>query len=162
MLSFERASELLRYDEDTGKLIRKVATSNSVKVGDMAGYVGKNGYAYLHIDGKCYLAHRVIWLLKYGRWPKDSIDHINGIKADNRIGNLRCVSAAINNQNKRKATRGNTAGLLGVSWMARAKKWRAQIQVNKKVTYLGLFTSRDAAYNAYLNAKKQLHPGYVT
>lgn len=161
MLSFERASELLRYDDNTGQLIRKVATSNSVKVGDTAGYVGKNGYVYLHVDGKCYLAHRVVWLLKYRRWPQANIDHINGVKTDNRAQNLRCVTAAINNQNKRKATKGNTSGLLGVSWMTRAKKWRAQIQVDGKITYLGLFTSRDDASNAYISAKKLLHPGYV-
>lgn len=156
-LTAERARELLAYDEESGGLTRKVSLTNSVKIGATAGSVNKKGYVALCVDGKYYLAHRVVWLMAYGEWPKDQIDHINGIKTDNRLSNLRVVCNTINTQNKLKPSAKNSSGLLGVSWMNSAKKWRAQIQVQGKVKYLGLFTDKNEAHEAYLAAKRQYH-----
>ena len=159
ILTAERAKELLDYDPCTGNFYRKVALTNSVKIGDIAGSKNQKGYLEIWVDGKRYYAHRLAWLIETGEFPKEQIDHINCVKTDNRIANLRCVSDSINKQNKREALDKNTSGLLGVSWMAKAKKWKAQIQLNKTVIYLGLFEDKKQAHNAYVQAKRSLHEG---
>lgn len=160
-LTYERATELLHYCPDTGVFTRKVSLSNSVKVGDVAGCANKKGYICISVDGKQYLAHRLAWLITYGDWPNGSIDHINRVKTDNRLANLRIVTPSENNQNKAEGMANNTSGLLRVSWMSRARKWRAQIQVDGRVTYLGLYADRNAAHEAYVTAKRKLHAGCV-
>ncbi len=127
----------------------------------MAGYVGGKGYVYVSVDGHKYLGHRLAWFMTYGVWPASGLDHINRIKTDNRLANLRLATPSENNQNKSEAMVSNTSGLLGVSWMSRARKWRAQIQVDGRVTYLGLYTSKNAAHDAYVAAKRKLHAGCV-
>jgi len=52
----------------------------------------KIGYIIIKINRKDYQAHRLAWLYEYGNFPKQTIDHINRIKTDNRICNLRDVS----------------------------------------------------------------------
>lgn len=160
ILTAEKAQELLSYDMDRGILTRKVSLTNTVKIGDVAGSVNKKGYVSVGVNGRYYLAHRVIWLIVHGKWPSKQIDHINGIKTDNRICNLCEVSNSINAQNK-KSISNNTSGLLGVSWLSKAKKWRAQIQVQGKVMYLGLYNDKYEAHSAYLTAKRKYHEGCV-
>ena len=159
-LTCARAKALLDYCPETGLLTRKVSLSRSVKIGDVAGYAHPTkGYVSLFVDGVRYKAHRIAWLMYFGKWPSGQIDHINGNPADNRIANLRDVSNQTNSENKIHPKAGNTSGLLGVSWMSAANKWRAQIAIKRKVTYLGLFTSKEEAHAAYLAAKRQMHPG---
>lgn len=96
------------------------------------------GYHYGQIYKKPYRAHRVGWLLHYGFWPKDQIDHINGDRKDNRISNLRDVSNAENSKNH--CLRGdNTSGVPGVGWCSRKKKWRARIMEGGRETHVGYF-----------------------
>lgn len=104
MLTQDRLKELLHYDEDTGMFTWIVSTARCVKVGDIAG--SKNGKGYLHImvDKRIYLAHRLAFLYVHGRFPEFT-DHINWIRDDNRISNLREVTQQENNQNKKKWTR---------------------------------------------------------
>jgi HNH endonuclease len=159
-LTQQRANELLAYCKESGSLTRKVSLSRSVKVGDAAGFSHPTKkYISLYIDGKRYKAHRVVWLMHHGEWPKQQLDHINGDKTDNRLENLRDVSCSVNAQNKRTVSIKNTSGLLGVSWMKAANKYRAQLQVSGKPLYLGLFESKEAAHDAYLKAKRELHEG---
>lgn len=158
-LTQSRAQQLLDYCPDSGLFTRKVALSNSVKVGDVAGTVNGKGYVELYVDGRKYLAHRLAWLMFTGTNPSGQIDHVNGIKTDNRIANLRCVDGSTNMENQRAALRGSSSGLLGVSWAACAKKWKAQIQVNGSVKYLGLFKCKVKAHEAYLEAKRRHHLG---
>ena len=58
------------------------------------------GYKCGEFNGQTLLAHRVVWAIHYGQWPKGVIDHINHNRADNRISNLRDVS-----QNKTASTK---------------------------------------------------------
>ncbi len=159
-LTYERAKELLDYCAETGVLTRKIRLSNSVQVGEIAGFAHPTKkYISLYVDGIPYKAHRVIWLMHHGDWPKNQIDHINGNRTDNRIENLRDVSGQVNCQNKRKVGSKNTSGVLGVSWMESAKKFRAQLQVDGKPMYLGLSPDKESAHEAYLKAKRQHHEG---
>ena len=71
--------------------------TEEIKYGKEVGYLDKStGYRYVEINGISYYSHRLIWFMHYGTWPKGQIDHINGIKDDNRIENLREATASEN------------------------------------------------------------------
>ena len=112
-LTQKRVRELLDYDLETGLLTWKVNKQRRVKVGDVIKSVNGAGYVQLAIGSKTYLAHRVIWLWRYGYFPENQVDHINRVKADNRLCNLREVSRSCNLQNSCVSTR-NTSGVKGV------------------------------------------------
>ena len=106
-------------------------------------------------------AHRVAWFLFWGKWPEQTIDHINGIKTDNRIDNLRDVHGDLNRHNIRRANRNSASGLLGASWDKQKRKWVACIQCDGKLRRLGFHASPQEAHAAYLAAKRVLHEGFV-
>ena len=153
----DRLRELLAYDGDTGHL-RWLVNRNKVRAGSVAGSVDQTGYVCVKIDRRILKAHRVAWAMTHGAWPKDQIDHINGERADNMIANLREASRSENLQNQRRPRSDNKTGYLGVNWQTSDKRWRAQIKAAGRVIYLGQFTTPEAARDAYLAAKKQLHP----
>jgi hypothetical protein len=76
------------------------------------------------------------------------VDHINQIKDDNRVENLRWCSRENNNRNRKK-WEGTTSKYLGVSWHNNTNKWSAQITINRKHIYLGSFKIEDEAYEAW-------------
>lgn len=112
------------------------------------------GYLYGAIKKKPLLAHRVVWAFRHGEWPNGLIDHINGRKTDNRIENLRVVSPAENQKNRRLSDN-NSSGVCGVRWIAKQSQWRAQIQVGGKHHFLGDFTSKSDAVAARKAAEKE-------
>jgi len=137
--------ELLRnnftYDDKTGEVKRsnrrKPKVSNS------------QGYFYFMINRQNIAAHRIAWALHYGELPPPDmeIDHINGIRHDNRIVNLRLVSMRQNMRNKTQY-RNNTHGYPGIVFEAgsrRVKQWRAQIQVDGQAIKLGSYACKTAA-----------------
>lgn len=155
MITVERVRELLIYDSETGVFRWKVA-STRVKIGDVAGSDG-DGYRVIRIDQRNYKAHRLAWLYVHGEWPAKDIDHINGVRSDNRIANLRDVSRSVNIQNLRRARSDNSSGLLGVS--RNRGRWRAVINLEGKRHHLGYFASADLAHEVYLEAKLKIHEG---
>ena len=146
-LTAEKLRELLHYEPETGIFTRKVSTSNQVKASDIAGSVNGGGYLQIKMLSRTHKAHRLAWLYVYGAWPTDQIDHINRIRTDNRISNLREVSHKQNGQNRSKSSH-NTSGHPGVSWYKRISKWVAQIRHNYKHIYLGSFTTVEEAIAA--------------
>lgn len=169
-LTAARLRELLTYDPSTGAFTwraRTEATFPNAKLRHLwnrkfAGKPARNsihGYVGIRIEGRLYLAHRVAWVLVHGEWPNSRIDHINGDKSDNRMVNLREVSAAMNAENRRSARAGARSGLLGVQWNDRLSKWQAAITVGGKRRHLGVFRSAPEAHEAYLAAKRHLHAG---
>ena len=157
----ELVRELFEYVPETGALTRKVRTAQSVRVGDRADKPWKPGCndecLRVTIKNGKFLAHRIVWLHQTGNWPENSIDHINGNRMDNRIENLRDVPHAVNMQNRRTPSKRSKSGVQGVSRIG--KKWRASITVNWKVRRLGMFDTPEAAHEAYLKAKRELHEG---
>jgi hypothetical protein len=140
MLTQERLKELLDYDEKSGVFTRKIARNkNNACVGSIAGSRHNEGYMRIAIDGKQYLSHRLAWLYVYGAWPPDAIDHVDHLRTNNRIDNLRSVKWKENNRNSSKR-RTNKSGITGVYWSKIANKWHAQIRVNSKRLHLGYFT----------------------
>lgn len=129
--------------------------------GSIAGTRTRKGYIRIHFSGKLYAAHRLAWFYVHGDWPRQQIDHINGNRADNRIANLRDVSARVNSQNRKRANANNSNGLLGVSKRSGGRRgFAAQIRnPDGTMNYLGRFDTAEAAHVAYLTAKASLHEG---
>jgi hypothetical protein len=156
-LSQDRIKEILIYNAETGIFIWSVSAQNkSYSAGDVAGRPFEK-YLRITIDGRKYMVHRLAWLYEYGEWPKNQIDHINGIWDDNRISNLRDVTHRTNQENQRKARSNNATGLLGVTNFK--GRFRAGIRVNKVLRYLGLFDTKEEAQIVYLRAKRKYHEG---
>lgn len=98
--------EYLSYNKDTGELTWIKRPALCVKVGSVASAKTSDGYYAVCVKGKQYKAHRVCWFLHYGEWPSGDIDHINRNKLDNRIDNLRVVTAAENQLNTDRGASG--------------------------------------------------------
>jgi hypothetical protein len=101
------------------------------------------GYRVVTVFGKRYLVHRLIWLYVYGDQPK-ILDHINGIKTDNRINNLREVTTQTNNMN-RKIAKNNTSGVVGVYFNKKSNIWCAQMKFDGVTYHLGSSNNFDEA-----------------
>lgn len=144
-LTQKKVKELFRYED--GNLIRRKATCNCTKVGDIAGSLGYNGYVITMIDRKTYYNHRLIWLFHNGYFPENDIDHIDRNKSNNRIENLREVSRTCNSKNTGNRST-NRSGVKGVSWSKDCNKWMVRITVNYKDHYIGVFESfAEAVYH---------------
>lgn len=118
-----------------------------------------DGYHSGTIMGRPYLAHRVAWALHHGYWPIEQIDHVNGIRDDNRIVNLREATSAQNAAN-RKIAAVNTSGAKGVSLIKKTRKWRVQIEKNGEKHHIGTFETFVEARAAYAGASKVLHGAF--
>lgn len=146
MITRERVVELLAYDPETGEFRRRVSRGNGVRAGSGASGIDSYGYIQIRIDGVRYKAHRLAWLIVTGAWPKGEIDHINGVRSDNRFANPRDVSHSIDKQNQQRAPVNSKTGCLGVTWHKRDKKFQAQLRASGRRIFLGHFdTLLDAA-----------------
>ena len=157
-ITFDEANQLFSYNPETGFLINK-RNRGRARAGCVVGGVGSYGYIVFGFGGKIYSVHRVAWLLSYGEWPKECIDHINGDPTDNRLSNLRAVSKADNNKNS-KMRKGNTSGVTGVYWNAEKKFWGARI--NKEPIELGEYSDWFEAVCARKSAEHKYgyHPNH--
>lgn len=151
LITQERLKSLLTYDPDTGAFRWRIDCGSRAKTGLLAGARNGAGYFHIQIDGKKHKAHRLAWLYVYGTLP-DEIDHINRIKDDNRIVNLRDVTHAQNGQNQNRP-RNNTSGHIGVDFHKRSQKWRARIKVDGKLRDIGYFTTAQEAADARRHAE---------
>lgn len=137
-----------------GKLCWRVRPSQRVKVGDVAGTKRDDGYLVVKINGRNRLVHRIVWEMHNWIIPENmEIDHIDHVRSNNEIDNLKMVT---NQNNKRNYTRraDNKSGVTGVTWCKRTKKWIAQIMIGGKNKKLGRFSSLDDAANARKEAEK--------
>jgi hypothetical protein len=148
----ERLLELFEYKD--GMLFHIKSKSF---FGKRAGMINPYGYRVVRADGRKYYEHRIIWKMLKGDLCGKDIDHINGIRNDNNIENLRIVDRQANNQNLTKASLNNVTGFLGVS--PKFGKFCAQIRVDGKQKHLGLFKTASEAHEVYLKAKRQYHVG---
>jgi HNH endonuclease/AP2 domain/Putative oxidoreductase C terminal domain len=145
------ARKAFSYDEHSGVLTWLISTGKA-KVGKQAGYLNRTGYLIIRLNGAQISAHRLAWLIKTGRQPKISIDHIDGVKTNNRWSNLR--EATWSQQNVNKPTlRTNTSTAKGVN--KHQGKWQARIGIGKQRIYLGVFDRIEDAAAAYDAAAKR-------
>lgn len=156
-LNSTRLKEILEYNPDTGVFTWLKNMGRRIKAGQTTGCLHQAGYVQIGIERKIYLAHRLAWLYVYETWPKESIDHINNIRSDNRILNLREANQAENCQNLKKSR--GASGFLGVTIdSARGNRWKSSIKTNGKNYHLGWFKTAEQAHEAYLFAKRAMHP----
>ena len=154
-LTAERIRELFDYDKESGVLTRSITTGSKSQAGDVVGWENSRGYLNVSIDRKKYKLHRVIWVHVYGYWPDATIDHINMVKTDNRLENLRLATKQENSWNIGKHKR-NASGYKGVQLRKDANRWQATIGVGRKNKYLGLFATPELAYQAYCKAALEM------
>jgi hypothetical protein len=148
VLLHETLLTILIYNPETGIFNWKVNWSNNrYKAGDRAGF-NYNVYRGLRLLNKQYYEHRLAWFYHYGKWPQYTIDHINGIKTDNRIENLRDVPIRINCQNRLRNQKGK---LVGTSYAKSRNQWMSAIRLNNKSITLGWFDTEQEAHERYIN-----------
>lgn len=155
-------AELLRewfaYDVRLGRLFWLKRSGNKATAGVIAGCKQANGYRYIQFQGKSYREHRLIWAICTGAELVGDLDHINGIRDDNRIENLRDIGRHGNAQNERVARKSNRGtGILGVYKVG--SKFRAIITACGDRIDLGRFATAEEASTAYLSAKRSMHVG---
>jgi hypothetical protein len=165
MITQKYLKECLRYNPATGVFTwkRRPLSHFSKKQGqrvfnskfalkDTGESTCMNGYRRIRIDDILYRAHRLCWLYVFGNLPEHQIDHVNGVRHDNRIHNLRavtnrenCLNAALRSDNK--------SGAHGVDWFKSRGKWRSRIKDNGKEIHLGYFDDISKAIAARKSAE---------
>jgi len=157
----DQLKELLRYCPDSGVFVWKITIGPRAIAGSVAGRINHTGYAQIGIYGKRRAAHRLAYLYMTGEFPPNEIDHINGVKDDNRWCNIRAVTRTENLQNRR-IHRTNTSGTMGVTWHKGNKKWRALITIDRKQILIGYFDVKEDAISARKLAEVEhnFHPNH--
>jgi hypothetical protein len=161
MITQEKLKSYLKYYPDTGDFVW-LKNRQKYLIGGEAGSVSDQGYIRIMVEQKSYRAHRLAWLYVYGYMPEDPIDHINNVRIDNRICNLR-IATVQNNVRNSVVRRAKKSGLLkGVSYYKERKdKFVAQIRIAGKQHKLGIFDSEQAAHIAYCEKAKQYFGEYA-
>lgn len=152
MLTVERLREVLHYEPATGVFTWQVRLGHQGPVGSRAGSIYANGRRYIAIDKRRHFASRLAWLFVHGRWPIGQIDHVNCVRNDDRIDNLREATPAQNIANRSVTKRSHT-GIKGVGHHGRG--YRARIRVNDTLIALGTFKTPERASEAYADAARQ-------
>lgn len=147
MVTPEELAQLYYYKD--GKLFR-TTTRSRWKAHTRVGYPEKKGYRRVRIPGGTVAESRAVWCLCKGEWPDGEIDHINRIRNDNRIENLRVVDRTGNTQNTLRKGYTKYENKSGT-------KFRAYISTNKKRINLGSFDTEEEASLAYKKAKEKCH-----
>ena len=138
---------LLRYEG--GDLFWIESPNSLVSAGQKAGTLRSDGYIGIFIKGTYYFAHRTIWEMFNGEIPAGLvIDHIDGVRWNNRIENLRACTFQQNHFNRGKQSN-NKSGFKGVSWHKQKQKWVAQIKIDGRNKFLGFFVDPVKAYEKY-------------
>jgi hypothetical protein len=145
--------EVLSYDRETGEFRWKISPGGRAIQGGVAGTFDHEGYRIIRYRGKGYKAHRLAWLYEHGKLPTGVIDHINGVKDDNRLQNLRDTTASVNAQNVSRANKSARSGYRWVSWFEQYRQWKGSYQLNGRKVFVGHFDDRETAYAAVLASR---------
>lgn len=162
---------VIHYDPDTGMFTWKSRPLSMFKdrrcwrkwntryAGARAGYVDRGGY--IRLAFKCYgvrafSGHRAAWLLYYGEEPCADVDHINGVRHDNRIQNLRAATRKQNVRHSGMSSK-NTTGYKGVTWDKAKRKFQVGICADGKRIFVGRYKSATEAAKAYDVAASKYH-----
>lgn len=143
--------QMFDYNPVNGELRWKIKPHKyaSRSAGDIAGTCAPKQYSIVKWKGECYKAHNLIWIMNYGEIPEDkTVDHINKVRSDNRLDNLRAENKT--NQNLNRNSR-------GFSWDKQKKKWKSALKINKRSKFLGYFSTALQARLAYEAATKLRH-----
>lgn len=153
MLTQAELMRQMKYDPITGEFMWSIRKPK-VSPGKIAGKLKPSGYIEIRVNRVSYQAHRLAWLFVHGDWPSGIIDHINGLRHDNRIENLRIATRAENARNS-KARKVSSTGIKGIS--PAGKKFRAQMKIGDVKLHLGYFATKEEAGVAYQDEAQKLH-----
>lgn len=156
MITQQDVKDLFDYNHETGEFFWTDKTKRTDRHGKKAGGKGVKGYIYIRVKGKKMFAHKIAWLYVNGELPTSQMDHINGIKDDNRIENLRLATNSQNRQNLTAPFSKNKTGYRGVSF--RRGLYCVCLKVNKRVMLYKEFKTAKEASDAYMAAKVKYHP----
>ena len=151
--------EYFNYEPSTGvfTLLKHRGSGERHKPGDTLGTIDKrDGYAGIKIKGRRIGLHRLAWLMTHGEFPV-VIDHIDGVRTNNAISNLRGVSVKENARNRRRAL-GNQSGCTGVQWVPRDETWQVTIGQDSGKIYLG--TYKDYGMAVHMRKAAEEYLGY--
>lgn len=140
----EICKSLFEYTD--GALYWRYNRGSNAKAGMRAGRLVRTGYRSIHVSGRRYQEHRLIFLWWHGALP-EQIDHINRDKSDNRIENLRQCTHSTNQVNTND--RPSASGLRGVRKVEKTGRWMARIRKNGKEIRVGTFSTMEEASAAY-------------
>lgn len=153
----EELLRLFNYSLVSGRLWRRVSVSPNTVEGQLVTRSHNAGYLAVGIQGKAYLAHRVIWCMVTGQWPTACIDHSDGRRDNNCWLNLREASRTENNRNT-SGWEHSKSGVKGVYPARASGRWEARITVDSKALYLGTYDTVPEAKAVYDHHAK-LHFG---
>jgi hypothetical protein len=146
-----RLRELFEYDPSTGALVWRTRPESDFKTrsawlwvnrrcaGKPVGAVIPNGYLQTYVNGKMFMVHRIVWAMHYGSWPEHHIDHVNHVRGDNRVSNLRDVTATGNARNASLYST-NTSGVTGVckyrgGWVAFSRRGDVHVRIGYSTSF---------------------------
>ena len=157
LISCELLKQQYSYNKETGIFTRLVDHGYRYKKGEVSNSIHKGtGYIRIQILGHRYQAHRLAWLYVYGSFPEQFIDHINRIKSDNRISNLREC-----NQAQNKANVSKMGGIYKGVVRHKSGGFQSQIGINGKTRYIGYFEDAISAAKAYDDAAIKLFGAFA-
>ncbi len=153
MTLIDEINEQLKYD---GKnFYNKINRNSKAKKDIKSGVLREDGYRLIQLNKRKYMEHHLVWMFHKKEISNNmQIDHINHIRDDNRIENLRIVSHIQNGQNQKKRIT-NTSGTTGVYWDKTRQQWKASIKVNYKMINLGRFKNKNDAIKIRLEAEEK-------
>jgi hypothetical protein len=171
-ISIEELKKLITYEPDTGNLYwiprgveyfkneQYCKIWNSRQANQIIKCVDKSGYIKTSILGRQYKGHQIAWAIAKGEWPDMCVDHINGIKTDNRICNLRLATKEENMWNS-KPQKNNKLGIKGISIDKKSGKYKVSISSHNKKTHIGYFECIELAKLAYSEFADKIHGNFV-
>lgn len=148
MLTQEKLKEILHYNPETGEFVKRIDRTR-VEHKVAKGYLG------VSVLKTQYRAHRLAWFYMTGEWPPEQIDHINGVRDDNRWENLRLATKSQNSMNTPLSST-NTSGVKGVGWNVRRQLWGACVKVDGK-RKIAHFSTRKEAEHWVRQKRSELH-----
>lgn len=152
----ERLWELFTYDPETGQFDARPGVRRKKNADGKIGYVCSKGYVQITVDGVNTYAHILAWIYMTGSHPAGQIDHMNGVRTDNRIANLRDTSREVNMQNVLRNPAVNRFQRPGV-YQSREGGYRAEISASGVRYQLGTYNTPEEASAAYNAGRLILH-----
>lgn len=143
ILNQSELKQYLDYDANTGHLTWIKKANKGTVINSRAGSLTPSGYRRVKLLGQQYAEHRLIWCWYYGHYPSQHLDHINHIRDDNRIINLREVTISENARNRK--TQNSKTSERGIWYCRRRDRFIAEITLNGKKVYQGTFKTSDEA-----------------
>lgn len=158
MILQQRFNEAFEYRD--GKLYWKINTNKSKHlIGKEAGCKSSGEYGCVNLDSKSYSIHKVIYCMHTGEMPI-VVDHINLVRDDHRIENLRAADHHTNNYNK-GVQKNNKLGMKNICWSKQNKKWWVQVRAKGKTVVSKMFDDLELAQLVAYEARDKFHGAFA-